>query len=89
MHVSQPLVGLEKWPCTVNIYIGPGDKLIRRAIIFRGKCRISAAERAAYDPRVYVFFQASAWMDDATCIAWVKQSFLRSIKGDEEVMPSE
>ena len=52
VHVSQPLAGLEKRQCTVSICIGPGDKLIRPTIDFRGKGRISAVER-------------EAWMDDA------------------------
>ena len=89
VRVSQPLADLEKRQCTINICIGLGDKIIRPATIFPGKGRISAVERAAYDPRVEVFFQVSAWMDDATCIAWAKQSFLRSMMGDEEVVPSE
>ena len=57
MHVSQPLAGLEKWQRTVNICIGPGDKLISLAAIFRGKRRIFADERATYDPRVNVSFR--------------------------------
>ena len=57
VHGSQPQAGLEKRQCTVNICIGPGDKLIRSAIIVHGKGRISVAEREAYDPRVDVFFQ--------------------------------
>ena len=67
----------------------PRDKLIRPAILFRGKGRISAVERAAYNPGVDVFFQAGAWVVTATCIAWAKQSFRCSIKVDEEAVPSE
>ena len=67
----------------------PRDKLIRPAILFRGKGRISAVERVAYNPGVDVFFQAGAWVVTATCIAWAKQSFLCSIKVDEEAVPSE
>ena len=37
VHNSQPLTGLEKRQCTVNICIGAGDKLIRPAISFREK----------------------------------------------------
>ena len=60
VHLSHPFAGLEKQQCIVSIIIGPGDKLIRLAIPFRGKGRISAVEEGTYDPRVDVFFEASA-----------------------------
>ena len=60
---------------------------MRPAVIFRGKGKVPAVERAAYDPRVDVFFQDNAWMDNATSIAWLKKSLLRSLKGEEGVVP--
>ena len=46
-------------------------------------------ERAAYDPRVDVCFQENAWMENATSIAWLKKSLLRSLKGEDGVVPRE
>lgn len=89
VQVSQPFPGLEKRQCTVNCCIGAGDKIMRTAVIFRGKGKVSAVERAAYDPGVDVLFQENAWMDGPTCMAWAKNSFLRSLKGKEGVVPEE
>lgn len=48
----------------------------RIGVIFRGKgLRLSKAERAAWDPRVYVQFQKNAWADDQYCVDWVKAEF--------------
>ena len=60
---------------------------MRPAVIFRGKGRVPMVERAAYDPRVDVFFQENARMDTATSIVWLKKSLLRSLKGEEGVVP--
>ena len=57
VQISQPFSGLEKRQCTVNACLGSGAKLMRPAVIFRGKGRVPAVERAAYDPRVDVFFK--------------------------------
>ncbi|CAB1108815.1 unnamed protein product [Ectocarpus sp. CCAP 1310/34] len=51
--------------------------------------KVSAVEKAAYDPGVDVFFQENAWMDGPACMAWANNSFLRSIKGEEGVVPME
>ena len=53
VQISQPFAGLEKRQYTVNACFEPGAKLMRPAVIFRGK--IPAVERAAYDPRVDFF----------------------------------
>ncbi|CAB1104834.1 unnamed protein product [Ectocarpus sp. CCAP 1310/34] len=89
VQIGQPFPGLEKRQCTVNCFIGAGDKLMRTVVIFRGKGKVSAVEKAAYDPGVDVLFQENAWMDGPTCMAWAKNSFLRSIKGEEGVVPEE
>ena len=57
VQISQPFADLEKRQCTVDACFGPGAKLMRPAVIFRGKGRISAVERAAYDPRFDDFFR--------------------------------
>ncbi|CAB1116487.1 unnamed protein product [Ectocarpus sp. CCAP 1310/34] len=89
VQIGQPFPGLEKRQCTVNCCIGAGDKLMRTAVIFRGKGKVSAVEKAAYDPGVDVLFQENAWMDGPMCMAWAKNSFLRSIEGEEGVVPEE
>ena len=55
VRISQPFAGLEKRQCTVNACFGPGVKLMRPAVIFRGK--IPTVERVAYEPRVDVLFK--------------------------------
>ena len=43
-------------------------------IIFRGKGkRISAVEKASWDPRVNVMFQEKAWADREFCKKWASQ----------------
>eukprot|EP00903_Cladosiphon_okamuranus_P014555 g13501.t1 len=84
VQISQPFPGPEKRQCTVNCCIGAGDKIMRTTVIFRGKDKVSAVERAAYDPGVDVLFQENAWMDGPSCVAWAKNSFLRSLKGQED-----
>ena len=77
MHLSYMYVVLKKeWSCIISILMGLGDELMRTAIIFRRKGRISAVEKESYDPLVYVFFQTSACTDGATFVVWTKQSFV-------------
>ena len=45
--LEQPFPGVEKRQCTVNCCIGAGDKIMRTAVVFRGKGKVSAMERAA------------------------------------------
>ena len=52
VQIPKPFAGLEKRQCTVNACFGPGAMLMRPAVIFRGKGRVPAVERAAYEPRV-------------------------------------
>ena len=42
-------------------------------LIFKGQGRLPAAEKAAYDPRVCVFFQPKAWMDRPIALEWVRR----------------
>ena len=57
--LSQPVAGLDKRQYTVNIFINPGAKLMRPAIIFR-RSIFSAVEKPAYYPPVDIFSQANA-----------------------------
>ena len=50
VQISQPFAGLEKRQCTVNACFGPGAKLMRPAVIFRGKGRVPAVEGGVRPP---------------------------------------
>ena len=51
-------------------------KQIKQTVTFRGTgLRITAAERAAWDQRVIVRFQPSAWYDQVMCNEWVAEDF--------------
>ena len=52
VQISQPFSGLEKRQCTVTACFGPGAKLMQPVVVSRGKGRVPAVKRAAYDPRV-------------------------------------
>ena len=51
----------------------------RAAIIFRGKgLRIAAEERSQWDPRVDVYFQPKAWLNDPVLDEWVIRTFSKA-----------
>ena len=51
----------------------------RAAIIFRGKgLRIAAEERSQWDPRVDVYFQPKAWLNDPVLDEWVICTFSKA-----------
>eukprot|EP00903_Cladosiphon_okamuranus_P021062 g19348.t1 len=80
VHIMQPFPGLEKRQCTVQPTFGPGGKVMKCAIIFRGKgTGISKVEKAAYDKRVVVFFQPKAWADNNFCMQWLERCFRPSL----------
>ena len=56
VSIARPFNVLEKRQCTIQPTIGPGGKLMRCAIIFRGTGkRISKVEKKVYDTRVDPF----------------------------------
>ena len=60
----------------------------RLAIIFRGQGkRISAAERAAWDPRVDVYFQKNAWADRAFCLNWTRRTWRAHVEQHHTAAP--
>ena len=68
VEVKTPNDSLRKRFCTGHLAFAdrPWKEQFPCCLVFRGKgLRISAAERAAYDPRVKVFFQPKAWVDKA------------------------
>ncbi|KAK3255531.1 hypothetical protein CYMTET_35291 [Cymbomonas tetramitiformis] len=76
---------LEKRQCTLQVCFvadAEGYSQPRLAIIFRGLgVRISAVEKAAWDPRVDVYFQPKAWADRDFCVEWAKRTFAPWAKG--------
>ena len=70
----------DKRYCTLQITVSPGPEQVKPMLIFHGQGkRISAQEKAAWDPRVHVEFQPSAWVDSnmvKTYVAKVLKPFL-------------
>ena len=63
---------------------------MRCVIIFRGTGkRISKVEKKAYDSRVDVFFQKSAWADSEFCMAWAEKWFRNSLTQGRGRVPAE
>jgi Transposase len=76
-HVQ--MEGLLKRQGTINLCFSPilmdRTKAGKIGLIFRGMGKVPAAERAAYDPGVYVQFQRKAWMDRPTALQWVDELY--------------
>jgi len=54
----------DKRYCTLQLTVSPGVQQVKPMIIFRGQGkRLSAQEKASWDPRVHVEFQPNAWVD--------------------------
>ena len=75
--------GLDKRQCTVQLTLfADGEPRVKPLIIFRGKGkRIAVAERASYDSRVIVQFQANAWSDEDIMKFWVRHCWKSSCDG--------
>ena len=77
MHVQAE--GLLKRQATINLcfsaILKDRTKAGQIGLIFRGMGKLSAAEKAAYDPRVRVQFQATAWADRPTAEDWLNGTF--------------
>ena len=72
---AQPNTGDSKRFCTLQICFRPEGDQPRIAIIFRGLgLRISAVEKAAWDPDVDVYFQKNAWADTTFSIEWAERT---------------
>jgi len=66
----------DKRYCTLQLTVSPGARQVKVMLIFRGQGkRISAQERAAWDPRVHVEFQPNAWVDGDMVETYVKRVF--------------
>ena len=72
--IRQNQAGMDKRFCTLELCFHPGQNQPRPGIVFRGKGkRISAVEKALWDPRVYVMFQEKAWVDRAINDLYTKE----------------
>ena len=90
VRISQPSSGLEKRPCTLRLYFGPGERLYRPAVIFRGTGkRINAVEKAAWHPDVDVYWQSCAWADSAFCNSWAANTYRKGVCGSSTAAPEE
>lgn len=69
--------GLDKRQCTVQLTVfGDGVPRVKPAVIFRGKgVRIRLEERKAWDKRVNVYFQPSAWCDEKVMKDWISNDW--------------
>ena len=66
----------DKRYCTLQLTVSPGARQVKVMLIFRGQGkRISAQEKAAWDPRVHVEFQPNAWVDGNMVETYVKRVF--------------
>ena len=86
VRISQPSAGLEKRQCTLTF--GPGQRVYRPAVIFRGSGkRVSAVERAAWHPGVDIYWQGCAWADSAFCNFWACNTFRKGVCGASIEVP--
>ena len=90
VRISQPSGGLEKRQCTLRLCFGPGEKLYRPAVIFRGTgTRVSAVEKAAWHIGVDVYWQGCAWADSGFCNSWAGNTFRKAVCGGSTAAPKE
>ena len=90
VRISPPSGGLEKRQCTLQLCFGPGERLYRPAVIFRGTgTRVSAVEKAAWHTGVDVYWQGCAWADSGFCNFWAGNIFRKAVCGGSTVAPKE
>ena len=92
-RISQYGNSLEKRQATLQLCIRADGKVVRTALIFRGKPNSSyyttahgtpgtrgfrKAEASRYDPRVDVYYQEKAWADANFSCSWLDNTFLKS-----------
>ena len=72
--IKTPGSGLEKRQCTVQVCTRAAGKQPPVAIIFRGKGNVRPDEKAAYHPRVHVYWQDNAWADTEFSVEWTRKT---------------
>ena len=88
--IAQPFAALEKRQCTMQVTFGPGSRLMRISVLFRGTGkRISPVEKDAYHKNVDVFFQENAWADQKFCMEWAQRSYRKSLMRGRRHLPQE
>ena len=90
VRVSKPSSGLEKRQGTLQLCFGPGERMYKPAVIFRGTGkRIDAVEKAAWHKGVEVYWQACAWADSAFCNSWAGNTYRKGVGGSSIAAPKE
>ena len=90
VRISQPSSGLEKRQCTLQLCFGPGERVYKPVVIFRGTGkRINAVEKAAWHKGVEVYWQACAWADSAFCNSWAGHTYRKGVGGSSIAAPEE
>ena len=90
VRISQPSSGLEKRQCTLQLCFGPGERVYKPAVIFRGTGkRIDAVEKAAWHKGVEAYWQACAWADSAFCNSWAGNTYRKGVGGSSIAAPEE
>jgi hypothetical protein len=81
VHVRQRGDGnyTKRFATVIMLLRGDGH-LCRLCVIFRGKGRVSIAEKAAYHPDITVLWQAKAWNDTPTQLIYDDTVLLPAIK---------
>ncbi|KAK3243248.1 hypothetical protein CYMTET_47087 [Cymbomonas tetramitiformis] len=84
---------LEKRQCRLQMCFAAdvhGNVQPRLALISRGKgLRITDVEKAAWDPRVDVYFQPNAWADREFCVEWAKRTYgpwAKKVQGEKVLL---
>ena len=81
--ISQPMAGLDKRQCSLQVVVRPEGLQPKLGIIFRGKGNIREEERACYHENVDVYFQAKAWADTAVSVDWVKKTLSKVVDKED------
>jgi hypothetical protein len=91
--IKQPGSGLDKRQATLQCLIRPLGKQPKPTLLFRGNPvlkrevdkRARAKEEEGYDKDVIVLWQAKAWADNVTCVAWAERCFKPFVEEAEEI----
>ena len=90
VRISQPSSGLEKRQCTLQLCFGPGERVYKPAVIFRGTGkRINAVEKASWHKGAEVYWQACAWADSAFRNSWAGNTYRKGLGGSSIAAPEE
>lgn len=81
LPASEPATKKAKGGNKAGLHAFFGEQFIKPVLIFRGKgMRISAVEKAAWNPGVYHVFQENAWADRAVCEEVMKHVVVEAVR---------